>query len=64
MSEVEVNGAGGGAMDFTSTKTILASSSTSQRIAHLHLLEERLSNDGMFPEFFYHKSASYANAIL
>lgn len=51
MTEVEVNGTSSGELDFSSTKTVLASSSTSRRIAHLHVLQERLSNREILPKF-------------
>lgn len=45
--ELEVNGASGGNLDFTQTKALLSSSSTSLRIGLLRVLEERLSKNGM-----------------
>jgi hypothetical protein len=47
MTEVEVNGLSRGELDVTATKEALSSSSTTLRLGHLHILEERLSGDGM-----------------
>lgn len=47
MTEVEVNGTGGVDLDTAATKTALASASTSLRLASLHNLEERLSDNGI-----------------
>jgi len=47
MTEVEVNGTGKVDLDTAATKTALVSSSTTKRLASLHTLEERLSNNGM-----------------
>jgi hypothetical protein len=46
MTEVEVNGSAGVDLDFAVTKAALNSSSTTERLGHLHTLEERLSGRG------------------
>ncbi|KAL0769350.1 hypothetical protein CaCOL14_008658 [Colletotrichum acutatum] len=44
MTEVVANGSSSGSVDFAATRSALTSSSTSTRIAHLRILEERISN--------------------
>ncbi|EHK96768.1 putative Translational activator GCN1 [Glarea lozoyensis 74030] len=51
MTEVEVNGSAGVDLDFAVTKAALNSSSTTARLEHLHILEERLSGNDFFEEF-------------
>ncbi len=46
MMEVEVNGSYG--VDLEATKTALSSSSTALRLTHLHSLEEKFKNNGMY----------------
>jgi len=46
MTEVEVNGVADVNLDISATKTALAASSTTTRLGTLHVLEERLSNNG------------------
>jgi hypothetical protein len=46
MTEVDVNGSAGAGLDFAVTKAVLNSSSTTERLGHLHTLEERLGDNG------------------
>lgn len=47
MTEVEINGVAAAELDITATKAALSSSSTSTRLDTLHVLEERLSSNGI-----------------
>ena len=46
MTEVEVNGSAGVDLDFEAAKVALNSSSTTERLGYLHILEERLTTNG------------------
>jgi hypothetical protein len=45
MADVEINWPG--EPDIVATKTALSSSSTALRLAHIHVLEEKLKNNGL-----------------
>jgi hypothetical protein len=61
MTEVEVNGTGAVDLDFTATKIALSSSSTSQRIDSLQIVQERLSKKGNRPCYQIRDDLSFAN---
>ncbi|CAG8952268.1 hypothetical protein HYFRA_00001008 [Hymenoscyphus fraxineus] len=67
MTEVEVNGMAVVELDLAATRTALHSSSTTARLATLHILEERLSNNeitqALFPPLLrlFFRTYSYYN---